>query len=348
LLSAAGALAAAALLPTAAPVAGAGPRLDAAACAANRAAGTITYVSPFGFDASAGIIDVFAAQELGYFADMCETVSFVTTSTDSTELVSSGRAQVSSIGSAADDLVAVANGSNIVGVSTYGDVSDYAILTKPTIHRLGQLRGKSLGYHFTMPVALLEMLHNAGVGRTALDLIDTTSFDPNQLVQGRLDALQAYQSNEPLVLRSEGARFNEFTPAQLGVRGTFNVQIFNRDFLREHRQAAADFMRAELHAFDYCVAHPSACVRFEGQRATAAGAKYDSGHEQRVWTFESGLARAHTLPGMGVGVQSLAEWTPEARALRAYDLVARVPSLRQWEDTTMVASLYRGGHLVWP
>ncbi len=328
--------------------ASAAPRIDAAACAANRAAGTITYVSPFGFDASAGILDVFAAQKLGYFADMCEEVSFVTTSTDATELVSSGRAQVSSIGSAADDLEAVANGSNILGVATYGDISDYAILTKPSIPRLSQLRGKTLGYHFTVPVALLEMLHNAGVSRSSLDLIDTTSFDPNQLVQGRMDALQAYQSNEPLVLRAEGAKFNEFTPAQLGVHGTFNVQIFNRDFVTQHRQAATDFMRAELHAFNYCVAHASACIRFEQDMASAAGAQYDVRHEQQVWAFESALARDHTLAGHGVGVQSRAEWTPEARALQSYGLLERLPALRTWEDTAMVASLYRGTQLEWP
>ncbi|MGH9028203.1 MAG: hypothetical protein ACRDV4_01090, partial [Acidimicrobiales bacterium] len=40
--------------------------LNASRCSANRGAGTVTYVSPFGYDASAGILDVFAAQKLGY------------------------------------------------------------------------------------------------------------------------------------------------------------------------------------------------------------------------------------------------------------------------------------------
>ena len=42
--------------------------IPAADCQRNKAAGPITFVSPFGFDASVGILDVFAAQSLGYFA----------------------------------------------------------------------------------------------------------------------------------------------------------------------------------------------------------------------------------------------------------------------------------------
>ena len=40
--------------------------ISAAACARNKAAGPLTFVSPFGYDASAGILDVFSAQSLGY------------------------------------------------------------------------------------------------------------------------------------------------------------------------------------------------------------------------------------------------------------------------------------------
>src|SRR5580692_1425511 len=60
--------------------------LSASQCGKNRSVGVITYVSPFGFDASAGILDVFAAAKLGYFADMCLDVRIVTNATDNNEL----------------------------------------------------------------------------------------------------------------------------------------------------------------------------------------------------------------------------------------------------------------------
>ncbi len=325
-----------------------GSAVSRAECAKNRAAGTITYASPFGYDASAGILEAFVAQKLGYFQSLCLTVQFVSNSPQSTELVSSGRATVSSIGSAADDLEAVANGANVVGVATFGAVSDYAVLTRPSITRLPELEGGTFGYHFTVPVSILEMFRAAGAQPARIDMVDTTDYDPNQLIQGHVDGLQAYQSNEPLILRAEHQTFHEFTPAEMGVRGTFNVEIFNRGFLSEHRSAASDFMRADLRAFAYCTQHAARCIDIEAGYARQSGATYEVAHEASVWALESRLARDHTLPGQGVGVQSEAEWQPEAQALQQYQIVKTVPSLQTWEDSTLVASLYHGTTLAWP
>jgi hypothetical protein len=62
------------------------PLLGAAQCAANRAVGPISYASPFGFDASAGILDVFVAQRIGYVANLFLTVNVVTNATHHNEL----------------------------------------------------------------------------------------------------------------------------------------------------------------------------------------------------------------------------------------------------------------------
>jgi len=308
----------------------------------------MTYVSPFGFDASAGIIDVFAAQKLGYFSQMCLNVDFVTNSQTPYELVSSGRATVSESGSAADDLDQVSNGSQIVAVATYGDTSDYALLTQPGITNLRQLEGRTFGYHFTVPGGNVEMFRAAGVDGLKVQQIDTQNYDPNQLIQGQESALQAYQSNEPLILKAENAKFNEFVPSQFGVKGTFNVEFFNKQFLAHHREAASDFVRAQLHAFYFCVSHKARCISIEQQYATAAGAEYEVAHEQAVWGLESALAVDNTLPGKGVGVETQSEWQPEASAIRDFGIVQAAPPLGVWEDTSMVASLYDGKTLIWP
>jgi NitT/TauT family transport system substrate-binding protein len=322
--------------------------VNSSECAANRAAGTITYVSPFGFDASAGIIDAFAAQKLGYFKDLCLDVNFVTNSQDATALVSAGRAQVTNVGSAADYLAAVGSGSDIRAVATYGNTSDYCVVTRKPITSLPQLAGKILGYHFVKPAPVLAMLAAAGVDQSKVHFVNTTNYDPNQVVQGKIDGVTCYQSNEPLTLRAEHAQFNEFTPAQFHVTGTFNVQFFNKTFLAAHYAAAKDWMRADLHAFYYCATHQAACVNIEGDDARQAGSEFLTGHERRVWALESALALHHTLPGKGVGVQSAAEFQPEARELVRFRLMKSVPSPASAMDTTMVASLYHGKTLIWP
>jgi NitT/TauT family transport system substrate-binding protein len=322
--------------------------LSASQCAANKAAGTITYVSPFGFDASAGIIDVFAAEKLGYFADMCLNVGFVTNATDVNELVSSGRAQVTNEGSAADTLEAIANGAHMVGIETSGDTSDYAIITKKSITSLKELDGKTLGYYTILPVVIREMLTAAGVNIATVKLIADTNYSPTQVVQGTLQGLQAYQSNQVLTLKALKDQFNEFTPQQLKITGTYNVMTVNATFLSRHRQAVADFMRADLHALHYCIRYPSACVKIEGADATSAEAQFVTAHEDAVWALERNLTLSSSLPGKGIGVQTYTEWKPESTALRTYGVVATVPKLASAEDVSLVASLYTGKTLIWP
>jgi NitT/TauT family transport system substrate-binding protein len=322
--------------------------VSAERCAANRAAGTITWVSPFGFDAAAGIIDVFVADKLGYFRDLCLDVKLVTSSQNSASLVSAGTATTTSTGSAADFMLLAANGSNTTAVATYGNASAYCIITRPEIKNLKQLEGRTLGYHFVKAAPNLEMLAAAGVDIDKVKLINTPNFDPHQVVQGKLDGVSCYQSNEPLTLRAEGAKFNLFTPEQFDVSGTYNVVFFNNEFLEAHRDAAQDFMRADLHAFDYCLDHQAECIDIEQGYAERAGAEYPVPHERDVWKFEAQLSVDNTLPGKGIGVQSHAEWEPERQAVTRFGLADDIPPLRQIADTTMVDELYQGTELIWP
>ena len=315
-------------------------------CLANKAAGTVHFASPFGYDASAGIIDVYAAVKLGYFADLCLNVDFVDAPIgEAAALVSAGSAQVTGEGSAADTLDAEANGSDFVGISTYGDTSDYALLTRKGITKLTQLEGKVLGYHPAFPVVLKEMLVKAGVDLSKVHMVVDPSYNPLLLVQGTFSAIQAYQSNEPITLRAAHASFTMWTPGELGVSGTFNVQVVNRKFLAAHPTATADFLRAEFHAFGYCVKNPATCV---GYLAKAQGPTFGVAHGEAEWAIESALAIDPHVPGAGIGVETASEWAPEAKALVQYKLVAKMPDLPATENTALAASLYHGTQLIWP
>ena len=62
-------------------------------CAANKAAGKITYLSGFDFAATASVVEVVMAKEKGYFDDMCLDVDLKSSfSTANYPLVAVGRA----------------------------------------------------------------------------------------------------------------------------------------------------------------------------------------------------------------------------------------------------------------
>jgi hypothetical protein len=322
----------------------------AAECAANKAAGTVNFVSPFGFDASAGIIDVFVAQKLGYFTKMCIATAINAAAENGNELVSSDRAQVTGFGSAADALLEASGQANIVSVATWATTSDYVLLANQSITKLTQLPGKTLAYHTTLPVAIRAMITAAGVDLSKIHLVATNNYDPTQVTRGQVDALQGYQSNEVLSLKAAGQKFTEFIPSNFGVKGTYNVMSFNGAFLAAHRQTAADWMRADLYASTYCLTHQTQCVTIEHQYAVAAHAQtaFPLAHEQQEWALESKLIVDHPLAGAGLGVQTYAEWRPELNQLVKYKMVKSPPTLSKAEDVTLTAGLYHGKTLIWP
>ena len=78
----------------------AGEPFPADRCEANKAAGTITYLSSFDFAASASIVEVLVAKQKGYFDDLCLDVEVKPSfSTDNYPLIAANEAQFSSGGS---------------------------------------------------------------------------------------------------------------------------------------------------------------------------------------------------------------------------------------------------------
>ncbi|HWD25401.1 MAG TPA: hypothetical protein VG368_08030, partial [Acidimicrobiales bacterium] len=161
-------------------------------------------------------------------------------------------------------------------------------------------------------------------------------------------ALQAYAVNEPLTLKAAHLPFNEFTPAKLGVSGTFNVVVGNTAFVNAHPAATADFLRAEMHAIGYCEGHVETCVKMEAADAGAAGAVFDIQHAIAEWNLSISIVKNHSLPGVGIGVQTRAEWQPEATAIKTYKLLKTVPSLHTVVNTKLIGSIYNGKKLIWP
>src|SRR5579862_717657 len=325
-----------------------------ARCNRNAGVGTINFISPFGFDASAGIIDAFMAQKLGYFKDLCLKVAFNTSSFTSEQLVSSGQGQVTGIGSAADAILSAAAGANLTTVATYGATDPHAIYAQPNITNLKQLDGGTLGYHTNMTPAAVAMLVKAGADVSSIHLISLTSYDPTVVTRGQVDAALGFASNEPLQLRAAGIPFTEFRPKQFGIKGTYNVMQYNTDFYRAHRAVVADFMRADLKALGYCLVHLVACVRYVANLAAAAnqGAAFPYVRQLQTWEWESRYIVNDKIGGHGV--QTVAEWQSEWQEVKKYGTLCgltasdTVPPIKKVMDTTLVAGLYHGTALIWP
>ena len=321
--------------------------VSATRCNANRAAGTITYLTGFGWQASVGILDPIAAKAQGFFAAMCLSVNFLAGNgnpTSAGQLVAAGRATITTLGSPDDAIDDVAGTPSIPvdAIATYGNTTIDTLLTMPSITSLRQLDGKTIGYKGAMPPDITAMLEGAGVKMSSLKEV-SVGYDPTILPRGEVQGLTGYKSNEPVELRDDGYKVREWDPGSFGIKGAFNVFDINRTWAG-HPGAVEDFLRATFEAFGYCRTHATACV--------GDVASYEPGYpvEQNLqrWQVESGIVEEGLLAGHGVGYEDTAQWEPEYQLLLNYHLIPRRVDITSILNQTYVDAIYRGRSLIWP
>jgi ABC-type nitrate/sulfonate/bicarbonate transport system substrate-binding protein len=322
--------------------------ISAADCERNKAAGTITYVSGYGYSASAGQLDVFLAKELGYFDALCLTVDINAAGGSGQQLVSSGQAQFTALGSASDVILAAANSRNLTAVATYGSTSPFSIFANESVKSLKDLEGRKLGYFINITPIAMAMLDAAGVDLAKVELIKMTNYDPTVVTRGQVDAIVGYASNQPQTLKAMGLPFSEFRPSDFDLQGTYNVMEVNSEFLSEHRETVADFMRATLKALELCLAEEATCVEKISKLAADnnQGGAFPAEQQARTWSVESSWVRASAFGAPGV--QTEEEWQNEYEMVQAYGGLENPPPLADMMDTDLVASLYADGKLLWP
>lgn len=310
---------------------------------------TITYISGFGYSASAGQLDVFMAEDLGYFDDLCLDVEINAAGANGQQLVSSGTAQFTALGSAEDVLMAAGNSGNITAVATYGTTSPFCIFANESITDLKDLEGGSLGYFINLTPVAAAMVDAADADISEIELLQMTNYDPTVVTRGQVDAIVGYASNQCETLRAMGEEFSEFVPADFGLSGTYNVMEVNSEFLANNREVAADFMRATLKALDYCLDNEDDCI----ERISNLAAENDQGdafppeQQERTWKVESQWVRDNQ--GGAPGVPSVEAWEEGADIVKEYGSVNDVPSVNDVIDVNLVEDLYDAdGALIWP
>ena len=119
--------------PATCPTVESGEPIPDERCEANRAAGTITYLSSFDFAATASIVEVLVAEERGYFDELCLDVDIQASfSTDNYPLIAANDAQFSSGGSFSEIVTfANANEADFVAVAVDGRTAIDGLIVKP-------------------------------------------------------------------------------------------------------------------------------------------------------------------------------------------------------------------------
>lgn len=323
--------------------------ISADRCEKNKAAGSITYLTSYAFVASPTILDVLAADELGYFKDLCLDITLQGGSTNA-QLIAAGTAQLGGLGSASDVMVARdSDAKNIVSVATYGNTGAIELITMSDsgIDSLKDFEGKTVGYKGAIAPQFTAMFDSEGVDSSKINWV-SVGFDPTILPQGQVQGLGAYKSNEPIVLEKAGYAVTQWDPAEYGVKSTFNVQIANADFASANPTAVEDFLRASFKAYEWINESEANLDQAVGWAKDRSDAGFDTDLAKLRWQTEVKMISDSQPSDLALGQQSVEQWQPEADLLVASDLVGSTPDIAAAQANTYVDAIYKDGALVWP
>jgi ABC-type nitrate/sulfonate/bicarbonate transport system substrate-binding protein len=344
---------AAATTTTAAGVTSAG--ITPERCAANKAAGTITYLSSFDFAAAASILDVVVAKDRGYFDDMCLNVTIKPGfSTANYALVAGGQGQLSSAGSYTEILNYSKDGAKFVAVADYGKTPIEALVVKAEspVTTLQDLKGKTLGVKGDIPPSIVAMLSQAGLqrGRDYKEVL-LDGFDPVAQLKTNIDALPVYKSNEPGQLDRAGVKYRMFDPVGYGIPGSFGVIYTTPSFLKQHPAAVQDFVRAAFKGYADAVADPAGAVAISVKAINAAGNQNYLSQEGETfrWQQESAIVAAGTPAGTLPGLIDPGLFAAEENAYAKAGVFPNgAPSTENTFDPAVAAGVVSGTTLIWP
>ncbi|GAA0975706.1 MULTISPECIES: ABC transporter substrate-binding protein [Nocardiopsidaceae] len=321
--------------------------IDEERCETNRAAGPVTYITGYQYQASVSILEAVAADALGFFDAVCLDVEIQPGTGDTignSQLVSAGTAHFTSLGNEAEVLQANDAGHDVIGISTYGHVPIATLLTGTGIEELGDLEGTTLGHKGMLPAPLEAMLVADGVDMDAIEIVEV-GYDPSVLPRDQVQALTGFRSNEPFLLADMDEEYNEWLPEDYGVVGSFGVMATHPEWAQENPTVVEDYLRAIAQAFSYCQENGEECV---GYAADLAESGYDVDHNLRVWNAEHELVTSSTPDDAPPGYIDLNLTEAEGETLVDNGQLDELPDLEPLFDPRYLEAVHVATEVSWP
>ncbi|XID91079.1 ABC transporter substrate-binding protein [Paenibacillaceae bacterium WGS1546] len=312
----------------------------------NKKAGKITYVTGFNYAASSPDVNAVVADELGYFEKLGLNVEVVPgLDPDGMKLISTGKAQIASAGSASLVIQSVANGAEIKGIALMSEegLAALMVLDDSGIRTPKDLEGKTVGYKGALPSHFKAMFNHAGADISKIEFVGV-GFDPTILNTTDVDAVTVFKSNEPIAMNDLGFKVRLLDPKDYGVPTSFGVVAANAEFLASYPSAAEDFLRALFKAHEFIVANPDEAVSILASRSEMG---YNLETEKNRLKAEIEIIANARVAGKGLGWQTEEHWQKEIDMLSITGAISRAVTVDEAMDNKPVSSIYRGDKLIW-
>jgi len=227
----------------------------------------------------------YAALEQGYYRDVGLDVTIVEAQEDTTseEAVLDGTAE---FGIGASDLMLLrAQGEPIVVLAAIFQHSPQVLLTKSDhgidhIHELANKR-VMLEPH---SAELLAYLADEGLTPSQFTQIPHKR-NPTPLIKDEIDAMSAYLTDEPFLLKQAGIEYHVFSPRSASIDFYAGTLFTHETQINEHPQRVSQFLKASRRGWTYAFEHVDEIVAL-------IHSKYSKRHSVEHLKYEAHQIRA--------------------------------------------------------
>ena len=226
----------------------------------------------------------YAAIEKGYYRDVGLDVQLLeaTEGEEPAKVVLHGGAEY---GIATSDLVLYrSRGEPVVALAAIFQHSPYVLLTAGKIDHLHDLIGRRL---IVEPHAdeLMAYFRNEGISKERLTLLPHT-FDPAALIDGKVDAMSGYSTDEPFFLQQANFPYKSFSPRAGGIDFYGDTLFTTEAELKRNPRRVAAFVEASLKGWAYALDHPDEIINVilsrYSQRHSRAHLAFEAEQTQRL------------------------------------------------------------------
>lgn len=111
----------------------------------------------------------------------------------------------------------------------------------------------------TEDVDFLAMMANEGIDISTINIIPS-SYDINDLIDGKTDLFNAYVTNEPYYLQGQGIESFIIQPQHYGINFYSDILFTSMDELKNHPERVKSFRAATIKGWEYAMANPDEII----------------------------------------------------------------------------------------
>lgn len=263
----------------------------------------------------------YAAKEKGYYreAGLDVLIHEASPGEDPLKIVLGGKAQYG-VGNSSL-LLARNSGQPVVVLAAIFQHSPVVLIARQqgAVQAIHDVAGKRLMIE-PQSGELLAYLKQEGIPLESITQIEH-SFKPQDLIDGKVDAMSAYVTNEPYLLDRAKIAYHAYTPRSVGIDFYGDNLFTTEQEIRDNPARVEALRAASLRGWQYAMAHPE-------EIADLIVAKYSQQHEREFYLFEAKqMAALLRTDLIEIGYMNPGRWRHIADTYADLGLLAKNSSL---------------------